>query len=79
MRPPNSRQIGRMQDVETATAQLSQGHAELREVARKVVRVTVDLDDAWKLALSAATPRSDPHHRRTSTMRHEGLNAAIRE
>ncbi len=36
------------------------GHAEIREGASRAVRITVDLDDAWKLALAAATPSAEP-------------------
>lgn len=38
----------------------TQGHAEIREGARKAVRVTVDLDNARKLALAAAVPSGEP-------------------
>jgi hypothetical protein len=36
------------------------GYAETREGARKAARITVDLDDAWKLALATAAPGGEP-------------------
>lgn len=38
----------------------SQGYAEIREGARKAVRVTAELDDAWKLAVAAAASSGEP-------------------
>src|SRR5262249_15211236 len=36
------------------------GFAEIREGARRAIRITTDLDDAWKLALTGATPNGEP-------------------
>jgi hypothetical protein len=36
------------------------GYAEVREGALRAARITVDLDEAWKLALSTATPNGEP-------------------
>jgi hypothetical protein len=38
----------------------AKGYAEIREGAAKAARITVDLDDAWKLGLLAATPDGEP-------------------
>lgn len=38
----------------------SNGYAEIREGAAKALRITSDLDDAWKVSVTSATPHGEP-------------------